>query len=249
MFFNFDLNEIFTFPFKDKDSRKHLLIGALVSISAFVIPILPFFVLTGYAVQIARQVLRGESPRMVAWDDWGGLFRDGVKIFGVRIVYSLPIFALILPVMIISFILPFVTGNSSTPESDPFFLIFMGIFAVTMCLVFPISIVIALIVPVAEMHAVEKDEFVAGFRIREWWSIFRANLGGFLAAFGVYYLTSFVLAILIQILAATVILACLLPILLPASTIYITLIMYVTVAQAYRDGKAKLGQDKEITTT
>jgi len=249
MFFNFNLNEILTFPFKDEEARKHLLIGALVSISAFIIPILPFFVLTGYAVQVARQVLRGESPRMVAWDDWNSLFKDGAKIFGVRIIYTLPIIVLLLPVMVISFILPFVSTNSSTPEADPFFFIFMGVFGLTMCLLFPISIAIALIVPAAEMHAAEKDEFAAGFRIREWWAIFRANLSGFLAAFGIYMLASFAIGIITQILMVTVVLACLLPILLPASTIYSLLIMYVTVAQAYREGKAKLEQGGAITAS
>jgi mannose/fructose/N-acetylgalactosamine-specific phosphotransferase system component IID len=51
-----------------------------------------------------------------------------------------------------------------------------------------------------------------------------------------------VLAIGMQILIATLILACLLFILMPAMTIYLTLIMYTTVAIAYRDGRAKLNE-------
>jgi len=43
-----------------------------------------------------------------------------------------------------------------------------------------------------------------------------------------------------------VIFACLLIVFLPATTIYIALIMYATIAQAYRDGKVKLTQ-KELT--
>ncbi|MBI3168268.1 MAG: DUF4013 domain-containing protein, partial [Chloroflexi bacterium] len=244
MFFGFDLKEIFYFPVKDAEARKHLLIGALISISAFVIPILPYFLLVGYAVQIARQVLRNESPRMVAWDNWSDMFKDGAKVFGVRIVYTLPIIILVLPLMVTSFLLPIVTSNSSTPEADPFFAVYMGVFALTMCILIPISIVVAFIVPAAEMHVLEKGEFSAGFRIREWWAIFRANLSGFIAAFAIYYLAAMALGIIIQIMMVTVILACLLPIVLPATTIYILLIMYVTVAQAYRDGKAKLAQNE-----
>lgn len=246
MFFGIDIKEIFNFPFKDAEARKHFLIGTLVSISAFIIPILPYFLLTGYAVQIARQVLRGESPRMVAWEDWGGIFKDGVKVFGVRIIYSLPIIILVLPLMITSFILPWVMSNSGNPESDPFFLIFMGVFALTMCLIIPVSIISAVFIPAAEMNVIDKDEFSAGFRIREWWSVFRANLSGFIAAFAIYYFASMALAILIQVLMATLIFACLLPILLPAITIYITLIMYTSIAQAYRDGKAKLAQSEVV---
>lgn len=244
MFFGFDLKEIFYFPVKDAEARKHLLIGALISISAFVIPILPYFLLVGYAVQIARQVLRNESPRMVAWDNWSDMFKDGAKVFGVRIVYTLPIIILVLPLMVTSFLLPLITSNSSTSEADPFFAVYMGVFALTMCILIPISIVVAFIVPAAEMHVLEKGEFSAGFRIREWWAIFRANLSGFIAAFAIYYLAAMALSIIIQIMMVTVILACLLPIILPATTIYILLIMYVTVAQAYRDGKAKLAQNE-----
>ena len=243
MFFGFDLKELFYFPFKDADSRKQLLIGALVSLSAFIIPILPLFVLTGYAIQMAKQVLNNESPRMVPWDNWGDLFKDGAKVLGVRIIYSLPILILILPLMISSFILPVASSSSGgTPESDPLFFVFMGIFSVTMCLIIPVSIAAAVFIPAAEMHTVANNEFSAGFRFKEWWAIFRANTGGFLAAFGIYYLASMALAILIQILMVTVILACLLPIILPGTTIYIMIIMYVTIAQAYRDGKAKLAQ-------
>lgn len=245
MFFGINLQELFYFPFKDADARKQLSIGTLVSLSAFIIPILPFLVLTGYAVQIARQVLKNESPRMVAWENWSDFFKDGAKVFGVRIVYTLPILLLILPLMISSFILPITSSNAGSPESDPFFFVFMAIFAVTMCLIIPISIVVGLLVPVAEMHVVEKGEFSAGFRLREWWAIFRANTGGFIAAFAVYYLASMAIAIVTQILFVTVILACLVPIVLPASTLYIILIMYVSVAQAYRDGKNKLALQAE----
>lgn len=244
MFFGFDLKELFYFPFKDAEARKHLFIGTLISLSAFIIPILPYLVLTGYAVQIARQVFRNESPHMVAWENWGDLFKDGLKVFGIRIVYSLPIIIFVLPVIAVSFLLPILTSNSSSPETDPFFAIYMGVFALSMCIIIPLSIVVAFIVPAAEMHVAEKDNFGAGFHFREWWAIFRANLSGFIAAFAIYYLAAMGISIIVQILMVTIVLACLIPIVLPASTIYIVLIMYVTVAQAYRDGKAKLAQNE-----
>ncbi len=242
MFFGFNLNEILTFPFKDNESRKHLLIGALVSISAFIIPILPFFVLTGYAAQIARQVLRGESPRMVAWEDWGKLFSDGAKVFGVRLIASLPILIFVIPLMIAGIVLPVATSSASSNEMEASMAIFMVVISCSMCIIIPFSLALAVVLPAAEMHVIENNEFAAGFRVREWWTILRANLAGFLAAFGIYYLLTLALTFGIQMLMVTVILACLLPIVLPAVTIYSMLIMYATSAQAYRDGKSKLAQ-------
>ena len=63
-----------------------------------------------------------------------------------------------------------------------------------MCLLIPDFFATGAIIPAAEMHAMDKSEFAAGFRIREWWPIFRANLGGFIAAFAIYYFASLVLS-------------------------------------------------------
>ena len=242
MFFGIDLNQIFTFPLKDAEARKHFLTGCLVSFASFIIPILPFLVLYGYAIRIVRQVMNNESPRMVAWDDWGGMFKDGAKMFGIRFIYSLPMMILMIPFFLSMFIMPIFMGNASSSEMDAIFPIFMLVTFGMMCVLFPFSFAFALIIPAAEMYVVEKDEFAAGFRIREWWAIFRANLSGFIAAFAIYYLSAMALGVVVQILMATLIFACLLPFLMPAVTMYITLIMYTTIAQAYKVGKEKLAQ-------
>jgi hypothetical protein len=245
MFFGFDLKEIFMFPFKDEEARKHLLIGCLVGLAAFVIPILPYLVLFGYCVRIAKQVLNNESPHMIAWDDWGGLAKDGIKMFGIRMIFSLPILIVAIPFFLAMIIMPLVMGSSSSSDMDALFPIFMLFMFGGFCIIFPLSIPFALITPAAEMYAVEKDDFAAGFHFREWWPIFRANLSGFIAAFAIYYVATFALTMVLQILWVTLIFACLMFILLPLMTVYLTLIMYVTIAQAYKDGKEKLAQ-KEL---
>jgi hypothetical protein len=242
MFFGINLNEIFMFPIKDAEARKHLLIGALVALAAFFIPILPYLAIVGYSALIARQVLRGESPRMIAWEDWSGMLTSGLKLFGVRMIYSIPILLLTLPVMLIGFAMPFVAASMDSREAETFFVLFPLIMFGFTCLLIPLSIPLAIIIPAAEIHTVETDNFSAAFQFKDWWGIFRANLSGFLAAFGVYYIAAMLFAIIMQVLMATVILSCLLIVLMPASTIYMSLVMYAAVATAYRDGKAKLAQ-------
>jgi hypothetical protein len=51
-----------------------------------------------------------------------------------------------------------------------------------------------------------------------------------------------VLVIIMQLLIATVILSCLLIVFMPAMTAYLSILMYVMIAIAYREGKAKLAQ-------
>ena len=244
MFFGFDLKEILTFPFKDEEARKHLLIGGLISVAAFFIPILPYFILFGYAVIIARQVLKGEQPHMVPWDDWGSLFKDGAKLFGVRIIYSLPILIFAIPLMLGGIAMPFIAGSMDSNNADTLFALFSVIMVGSMCIFIPLSIPLAVIIPASEMHMIENNDFAAAFRFKEWWPILRANLGGFIVAFGIYYFVSFALMIVIQIIAATLILACLMIVLIPAMTIYMSLIMYAASAIAYRDGKVKLSQSE-----
>jgi hypothetical protein len=249
MLFGFDLKEIFMFPFKDEEARKHLLIGCLVALVSFIIPILPILVLFGYAVRIAKQVLNNESPHMIPWDDWGDLAKDGLKMFGVRMIFALPLLILLIPFILVATFFPVLMATSDSSNIDGYMAIYMLLIFGGMCLIIPLSIPIALITPAAEMYAIEKDDFAAGFRVREWWPIFRANLSGFIAAFAIYYVTSMVLAIAIQLIGATIILSCLLFVLFPFMTIYITLIMYATIAQAYRDGKLKLSQQEVAPQT
>ena len=41
MLSNFDVNHLLTFPLKDTEARKQFLIGTLVYLTAFLVPILP----------------------------------------------------------------------------------------------------------------------------------------------------------------------------------------------------------------
>jgi hypothetical protein len=133
MFFGYDLKEIFMFPFKDAEARKYLLVGGLVSIAALIIPVLPYLVLLGYAVIIARQVLNGESPRMVPWEDWGGMLKEGAKLFGIRLIFSIPILIFSLPLMVGGIAMPFITQGLDSGSADTVIAIFSIVMMGSMC--------------------------------------------------------------------------------------------------------------------
>lgn len=246
MFFGFNLNEILMFPFRE-ETRKYLYIGIAVSLLAFIVPIAPYIILFGYGAQIAKQILNNEPPRLIAWDDWGKLFKDGLKVFGARLIVGLPILIFVIPIVIVSSIFPFILDNANPSEVEKILPIYFLVIFGGMCFIFPISLVMAVIIPAAEMQVIESDDFSALFRFKEWWQIFRANLSGFIAAFAIYYLVSIILTFAVQIVFATIILSCLIVILLPAITFYISIIMYAAGAIAYKDGKAKLAQTSDTT--
>ncbi len=240
MFTRIDLTQFLLFPVKDSEARKHFLIGCAVALAGFVVPIVPYLLIFGYAARVARQIFNDEAPRMTAWDDWGKLLEDGAKMFGVRMAYSLPLFILILPMILAGIAMPIIANNVNGSEVGTVIAIYSVVMISLVCLLVLLSLPLAVIVPAAEMHAVDKNEFAAGFRFREWWGILRANLGGFIVASAILYAISMLLGIVMQILVVTVILACLLPFFIPALTMYSTLVMYTMMAQAYKVGREKL---------
>jgi hypothetical protein len=238
MLFGFDLNHLFFFPFENAEARKRFGIGVLVSLASFFIPILPYFVLNGYLMQIIRQVVNGEKPHLPVWEDWETLFKDGAKLFGVRFIYTLPLVLVMLPIFAIFFALPFLAETSRNAEAV-IGLAFLPLSLMMTCLM-PFFLALMIILPAAEIHVAVTGEFSAGFRIKEWWPIFRKNLGGFIVAFFIYYGINILMTFVFQFLILTVVFICLLPFVSPAYAFYLLTMMYTAFAQAYREGRAKL---------
>jgi hypothetical protein len=247
MLSNFNLEQLLTFPFKETEARKNFLIGTLVYFASFIIPILPLIFVMGYIARIMRQIFNGEEPHMPAWDDWESMFKDGVYLFGVRIIYMLPIFALMLPFFFgfIFLIASLESNNNASGQIAALIFPLMGIF---MLAFIPISLALSLLVPAAEAHTIAHSDFAACFHIREWWAIFRANWGSFVIAYLISMVASFVLTFIVQIAIATLILICVLPFVMPAISMYITTVMYAAFAQAYKDGKDRIAQNSHATT-
>jgi hypothetical protein len=251
MLFGFNLNHLLVFPFQDPESRKHFLIGCLISLAGFVIPILPWLIVTGYNAILVRQVLSGEKPHLVPWENWEALFADGAKLFGIRLVYSSPLFVLMLPLFLIFFAFPFfpiLLQHNDSHSAGRVFLLLVFVSMGISLLMLPLSLAIGLIVPAAEVHRVAKDNFTAGFQVKDWWPIFKKNWGGFVVALAIVYALMMVLSFVMQIMFFTLVLICLLPIFMPAVSMYFSLIQYVAFAQAYKDGNDRLTSIETVTT-
>ncbi len=237
MLFGFDLNHMLYFPVENSAARKSFLIGALVILASFIIPFLPYLLATGYNMRIMQQIIAGEKPRMVAWGDWERMLKDGLKLFGVQFIYGLPLLLVFLPVMLILFTAPFLAAI--TENENIFFMSFLAFPIFVVCLL-PLSLAVGLITPAPQAHVAATRQFSAGFRLGEWWPIFRKNIGGFLIAFLIIYGVSILVSIAFQFIAMTVILLCLLPFILPAFSFYLLLVQHALYAQAYHEGREKL---------
>jgi uncharacterized protein DUF4013 len=246
MLLGFNLNHLFVFPFQDNEARKQFLIGCLIYLAGFFIPILPWLIVTGYNAILVRQILRGEAPHLVPWDNWEALLKDGARLFGIRLVYSIPLLILILPLVLIFFVVPFFPILVQHGGSRSIGIVSFSIVLISTgisLLIMPLSLVIGLMVPAAEVHVIARDDFMAGLQIRDWWPIFKKNWGGFVVALAIVYGLMMIMSFGIQMMFITLVLLCLLPIFIPAVSMYYSVIQYVAFAQAYKDGNDRLGME------
>ena len=246
MLFGYNLNDLFLFPVQDQDARKHFLIGCLIYLAGFIIPILPWIVATGYIAILIRQVLNGEKPHLVPWENWEALLKDGARLFGVRLIYASPLLVLFFLMMLAVFALPFFAGlaqNDSNPDFGMAPLLFPLVLGGASLLIMPLSLAIGLIVPAAEIHVIAQDSFQAGFKVQEWWPIFKKNWGGFVVALAILYGISMLMSIVMQIMIFTVVLLCLFPFFLPVISMYSAVVQYAAFTQAYKEGRDKLRLD------
>ena len=239
-----NLQSTLLFPVRDANARKQLLIASLVTLAGMIVPLLPALIVMGYGAKIVRQVVdEGREPSMPDWQgsDWGELLKDGFRMWAVRMVFTLPILALMGCGLI--FFLTSTGFFASASDNNPMGLfggisLFMG-FGIFMLLII-LSLPIAIITYAAETHAITKQSFQAGFQFKEWWPIFMKNLGAFLLAYVIVIAMSAVLGIVIQIASFTIVLLCIVPFLMMGYATYTSLMMNALVAQAYEAGRAAL---------
>lgn len=236
----------FSYIFKDPKWKIKILIYLGITLTAFIIPVIPGLIMMGYSYQIMRSVIKGDGePVLPEWTEWGKMLADGWRLFCVTIIYTIPLIIIqaitILLYFGYIFSIPLMAKNNNEALIFTTIIGFMVIFFLIMGIAIFLSIILVIVLPPAMCHAVAKDSFKAGFRIGEWWKIFRANLSGFILALlllaGLY--TVFILAF--QFLYASLILWCLMPFVLIIGGSYLSLVMDALFALVYREGMEKLG--------
>lgn len=168
-----DIGRAFSFVFDDSDWVKKVLIGGLIALAGFVIPLLPTFVLYGYAIEVLRRVYLGQVDALPAWDDFGGYFVRGAALSLGTFLWLVP------PILLISCVGGgiLVAGSASGDDSLAVFsgLLAFGIIGVAMLLMLVWSVIFLPII--AGRYAVEQ-RFGAMLEFREIFSeVGRAGAG------------------------------------------------------------------------
>lgn len=137
------------------------------------------FFVYGYLARLVRNVIAGVANPLPEWDDLGEYFSEGLRLFCVALVYSLPLIVLMMVFMIPSII-------AQSADNDSLRDIGGGMAACIWCLIFPLSLAMALWLPGAMMFAVVERRFGAAFEFGQIAAFIKANIGNYLLAFVVW---------------------------------------------------------------
>jgi hypothetical protein len=242
------LKALLRFPFQGTNWRNNFLIGAALRLVASFVPILPSIFVYGYALRIMRRAIEGGDLELPAWDDWGKLAMDGLRLMLVGLVYLLPGILVMLAgwmiYMVGIFLWPLLmAGAGDQGQGGIAVLGMLGSLAVMMLCMLLGSILLLLgsvPLPVAIAHFVARDQVAAAFRVREWWPLLRSNKLGYLAAWVV--MLGLVTVLYLAVMAAyySIVLCCFIPVLAAPLTFYAGLIGGALFGQTYRESTSML---------
>lgn len=253
------LKTLLKFPFQGPNWRNNFIIGAALTFAASIVPIVPMIFVYGYFLQIMRRAIEGQDLELPAWDDWGTLAVDGLRLMLVGLIYLLPAILVLLSGFILYLASIFWPLLASAAERGGEGLIapllpisVFGSLAIMMLstLVGSLLILLGLIpLPVATAHFATQDKVAAAFRVREWWPLLRANKLGYFTAWVVVLGLMAILYFVVTMAYYTLILCCFIPLLTAPMGFYVSLIGAGLFGQVYRESSSALEAEATASTS
>ncbi len=165
---DYSFGDNLTYMFQDPDWVMKMLLGGLLGI----IPILNF-VIAGYGLRVVNNVRGDAKPVLPEWKGFGDMWVDGLKLFIIGMIYSIPVW-----------IIGLVTGapaallSSMGNDGNGFGVLAAG----TACLGGLLSLVVGAFILFWMLgaftnFAVHDGDFGAAFQFGKIWDIVKANMG------------------------------------------------------------------------
>jgi hypothetical protein len=82
-----DIGRAVQFWFSDPDWIKKVLIGGVL----FFVPIIGWMIVGGYYIRTIQRVSSGVDTPLPEWDQWGDDLVRGLKMFGIMIIWMIPL--------------------------------------------------------------------------------------------------------------------------------------------------------------
>ncbi len=161
-----EYGKAFAFFTDESDWYKKFLIAAVVPI----IPILGGFVLAGYGLEITRRVIKGETPLLPEWNDFGVYLKNGFFVAVIGFIYSLP--AILFSACLNGPAIALQTQDNSSMQTMGAVLAACG-----GCLVSILSIAAALLLPPAIGRFAATGQFGEALKLGDVFKLFRTKPG------------------------------------------------------------------------
>lgn len=243
------LREVFSFPVTGADWKKRFLVGAGLLLLSFLIPLIPAIFVYGYILQIMRRVIDGQPPALQAWENWGRLGKDGLRVLLVGVVFLLPAIIVIIGAMglyfagILSFAFSDVGGADYSQAFFSFYLLTFGL----LFLGFFVGMILMLIglfpLPFATAHVASQNSAKAAFRFREWWPGLRRGLLDYSIAW-VVVMGIGALAYLVFVIGYySIVLICVLPFIAAPVGFYVMSLWAAIFGETYRENMSELNDN------
>jgi hypothetical protein len=235
------LKDTLGFPFRSPDWQGRFVVGSVLLLGSFIIPVLPAIFVYGYVMEVLRQAVRGEQVSLPAWEDWGRFWKDGWRAFLVGLAFLAPGVIVLCGGSLLYFL-----GSLSLPAFENsggdlpgfavllFFLSF-GVFFLSLFGGTLLSIVGVVPLPFATAHLAAQNELAAAFRPSEWWPALRRVRADYLIAWvvvtglvGVWYLAA-------GLAYYSLVLCCLVPLVGAPFGLYISLVAAALFGETYRE--------------
>lgn len=178
----FDFAKPFTYVFDDPRWMQKILIGGLFYLAGFLL--VGWFFIFGYVARVARNIVAGAAVPLPEWEDLGGFFNEGVRLFGVLLVYIIPPVVLFASIMIPAGILGGIDNEGLQALGS-------GMAGCLSCLFVPLALAMIFFMPASLLFAAIEQRFGAAFEFGRLWAFIRPNIGNYLLAVVVYLIARF----------------------------------------------------------
>lgn len=188
-----DIGKSLTYITEDERWLTKLGIALLMSLLSFFI--VPMFLLNGYMVGIARNVMNGSARPLPEWEDWGGFLRDGFNLFVAALVYASPLLLLTCIATIST------VGLSGLAEinEDALAAGFLATFGLIGCLALIMMIALLFINPALIIQYLRHNSLGACFRFGEIVAIIREHISDILVVVAIMFGIIFALGVVANI--------------------------------------------------
>jgi len=193
-----DIGKAFTFVGDDPKWVSKLAIGGglVLAMTLLIFTVVgwlfPLAIIFGYLMQVTRNVIAGEQRTLPEWENWGLLMSDGFKAFGVVLILALPILLVGLLTSVPAAVLNATSGGEGSAAGVGLSL--LGLLGA--CLLIPLSVLYALLFPIALGRYAATGNIGASLRFGELFSILRGNFVNYLL---IFLLTGFVTGTIAQL--------------------------------------------------